>query len=166
MLLNCGVGEDSWESPGLQGDPTSPSYRGWDGWMASLTQRTWVWSSSRSWWWTEKPGMLWGPKESDTTEQPNWTEQPCNGFPRLLESKFLNMAKDALHDLTPSVPNSSHTSFSSATPVPCKRVLFYFSDLLSFLLSQDLGNYFIAILKYESHDSIFLIRELEYSIVG
>ena len=23
--LNCGVGEDSWESPGLQGDPTSPS---------------------------------------------------------------------------------------------------------------------------------------------
>ena len=23
MLLNCGVGEDSSESPGLQGDPTS-----------------------------------------------------------------------------------------------------------------------------------------------
>ena len=25
MLLNCGIGEDSWESLGLQGDPTSPS---------------------------------------------------------------------------------------------------------------------------------------------
>ena len=25
MLLNYGVGEDCWESPGLQGDPTSPS---------------------------------------------------------------------------------------------------------------------------------------------
>ena len=25
MLWNCGVGEDSWESLGLQGDPTSPS---------------------------------------------------------------------------------------------------------------------------------------------
>ena len=25
MLLNCGVGEDSWESVGLQGVPTSPS---------------------------------------------------------------------------------------------------------------------------------------------
>ena len=25
VLLNCGVGEDSWESFGLQGDPTSPS---------------------------------------------------------------------------------------------------------------------------------------------
>ena len=24
MLLNCGIGEDSWESLGLQGDPTSP----------------------------------------------------------------------------------------------------------------------------------------------
>ena len=27
MLLNCGVREDSWESLGLQGDPTSPSWR-------------------------------------------------------------------------------------------------------------------------------------------
>ena len=26
MLLNCGVGEDSWESLGLQGDPASPSW--------------------------------------------------------------------------------------------------------------------------------------------
>ena len=25
MLLNCGVGGDSWESLGLQGDPTRPS---------------------------------------------------------------------------------------------------------------------------------------------
>ena len=27
MLLNCGIGEDSWESLGLQGDPTSPFWR-------------------------------------------------------------------------------------------------------------------------------------------
>ena len=26
--------------------------RGWDGWMASPTQWTWVWVNSRSWWWT------------------------------------------------------------------------------------------------------------------
>ena len=32
--------------------------KGWDGWMASLTQCTWVWASSGSWWWTGKPGML------------------------------------------------------------------------------------------------------------
>ena len=103
MLLNYGVGEDSSESLGLQGDPTSPSWRrsvpgvhwkdwcwswhsntlatwceelthwkrpwcwerlkargegdsiGWDGWMASLTQWTWV---SRNWGWTGRPGVL------------------------------------------------------------------------------------------------------------
>ena len=48
--------------------------RGWDGWMASLTQWIWVWASSGSWWWT---GNLvccnpWGHKESDMTEQLNW----------------------------------------------------------------------------------------------
>ena len=32
--------------------------RGWDCWMASPTQWTWVWVSSRSWWRTGKPGML------------------------------------------------------------------------------------------------------------
>ena len=32
--------------------------RGWDGWMASLPQWTWVWASSRSWWWTRKPAVL------------------------------------------------------------------------------------------------------------
>ena len=106
MFLNCGVGEDSWESLGLQGDPTSPFWRRstlgihwkdwcwswnsntlatwceelthwkrpwfwerlkargegddrvWDGWMASLTQWTWVWVNSRSWWCTGRPGVL------------------------------------------------------------------------------------------------------------
>ena len=35
--------------------------RGWQrmrGLMASPTQSTWVWVSSRSWWWTERPGVL------------------------------------------------------------------------------------------------------------
>ena len=31
---------------------------GWDCWMASLTQLTWVWVSSRCQWWTWKPGIL------------------------------------------------------------------------------------------------------------
>ena len=106
MLLNCGVGEDSWESLRLQGGSTSESLkksvpnihwkdwcwswnsntlatwckelshlkrpwcwerlraggegddRGWDGWMASPTQWTWVWVNSGSWWWTGRPGVL------------------------------------------------------------------------------------------------------------
>ena len=32
--------------------------RGWDGWMASLTQWTWVWASFGSWWWTRRSGVL------------------------------------------------------------------------------------------------------------
>ena len=27
-------------------------------WMASPTQWTWVWASSRRWWWTREPGVL------------------------------------------------------------------------------------------------------------
>ena len=33
-------------------------YRGWDGWMASLTQWAWVWASSGRWWRTGEPGVL------------------------------------------------------------------------------------------------------------
>ena len=32
--------------------------RGWDGWMASPTQWTWVWVNSGSLWWTGRPGVL------------------------------------------------------------------------------------------------------------
>ena len=50
---------------------------GWDGWMASLTQRTWVWVRSGSWWWTGRPGVCssWGHNESDTTE---WLKRLLN----------------------------------------------------------------------------------------
>ena len=32
--------------------------RGWDGWTASLTRRTWVWVNSKRWQWTGRPGVL------------------------------------------------------------------------------------------------------------
>ena len=32
--------------------------QGWDGWMASPAQWTWIWVSSGSWWWTGRPGVL------------------------------------------------------------------------------------------------------------
>ena len=123
MLLNCGVGEDSWESLALQGDPTSPFWRGsalgflwrewcwswnsstlatsceelthwqrlwcweglgaggegddrgWDGWMASPTQWTWVWVKSGSWCWTGRPGMLQFMGSQNRTQLSDWTEQ-------------------------------------------------------------------------------------------
>ena len=45
-----------WErlNTGANGDD-----RGWDGWIASPTQRPWVWVNSGSWWWTVRPGVLW-----------------------------------------------------------------------------------------------------------
>ena len=57
--------------------------RGWDGWMASLTQWTWVWVNSGSWWWTGRPGVLqsMGRKESGMTEWLNWTELDSSKIP-------------------------------------------------------------------------------------
>ena len=50
--------------------------RGWDGWMASPTQWTWVWVDSRSWWWTGRPGVLWfmGSQRVGHDWVTNWTE--------------------------------------------------------------------------------------------
>ena len=46
--------------------------RGWDDWMASLTQWTWFWVNSGSWWWTGRPGMLPGVAKSNWTTELNW----------------------------------------------------------------------------------------------
>ena len=59
--------------------------RGWDGWMASPTQRAWVRVNSGSWWWTGRPGVLqsmgswrvghnWA---TELTEQLSWKNQLC-----------------------------------------------------------------------------------------
>ena len=44
-----------WEGLGAGGEGDN---RGWDGWMASPTQWTWLWVNSRSWWWTGSPAVL------------------------------------------------------------------------------------------------------------
>ena len=84
MLLNCGVGEGSWESLGLQGDPTSPFWRRsvlgvhWKDWC-------WSWNSNplatlceeltylkRSWCWKRlKEG-----REGDDREWDGWMASP------------------------------------------------------------------------------------------
>ena len=58
--------------------------RGWDGWVASPTQWTWVWVNSGSWWWTGRPGVLQS-MESQRVRR-NWTElnplqSSCLGIP-------------------------------------------------------------------------------------
>ena len=56
--------------------------RGWDSWMASPTQWTWVWVDSRSWWWTWSLvcWIPWAWKESDMTERLNRIELKCITF--------------------------------------------------------------------------------------
>ena len=51
------IGKDPkcWERLKVGGEGDN---RGWDGWMASLTQSTWVWARSGYLWWTGKPGVL------------------------------------------------------------------------------------------------------------
>ena len=66
-----------WEGLGAGGEEGN---RGWDGWMASPTRRTWVWANPRV---GDGQGGLeccdsWGHKESDTTEQLNWTDSNNN----------------------------------------------------------------------------------------
>ena len=65
-----------WERLKAGGDEDD---RGWDGWMASLTQWTWVWVNSRSWWWTGRHGMLQSMGLQrvghDWVTELNWTER-------------------------------------------------------------------------------------------
>ena len=51
MVLNCGVGEDSWESLGLQGDPTSPSQRKS---TLNIHWKDWCWISNTLTTWCEE----------------------------------------------------------------------------------------------------------------
>ena len=63
-----------WEGLGAGGEGDD---RGWDGWMASLTRRPWVWVNSGSWCWTGRPGVLWfmgsqGVRHDWVTEVTDW----------------------------------------------------------------------------------------------
>ena len=59
-----------WLKAGGEGDD-----RGWGGWMESVTQWTWVWVSSGSWWWTGKTGVLQSMGVTkNRTWLSNWTE--------------------------------------------------------------------------------------------
>ena len=60
-----------WEGLGTGGEGND---RGWDGWMASPTQWTWVWVNSGSWWWTGRPSVLRFMGSQSRTWLSNWTE--------------------------------------------------------------------------------------------
>ena len=75
MLLNCGVGEDSWESLEKQRDPTSPSYRKsvlniyWKDWVEAEIPILWP-PDVKSWLLRKDPDVRkdWRQEEKGTTE--------------------------------------------------------------------------------------------------
>ena len=75
MLLNCGVGEDSWESFGLQGNQTSPP-KGDQSWVFigrtdAETETPIIWPPDSKNWLTGKDhdaGKDWRQEEKGTTE--------------------------------------------------------------------------------------------------
>ena len=72
--------------------------REWDGWMASPTWRTWIWVNSRSWWWTERPGMMQSRGSQrvghDWATELNWLRQ--HRF-SILDKTTLNILNSMFH---------------------------------------------------------------------
>ena len=68
---------------------------GWDDWMASLTQWTWVWVNSGSWWWTGRPGVLQFIGSQRVGH--NWvTELNWTSFPSVSTSQFSSLRLESL----------------------------------------------------------------------
>ena len=57
--------------------------RGWDGWIASLTQWTWVWANCRREWRRLVCYSLWGCKELDVTERLDNNNLPTRNVVRI-----------------------------------------------------------------------------------
>ena len=67
--------------------------RGWDGWIASLTQWTWVWVSPRNWWWTGKPGLLQSMGLQRVRHDSDWTELNFKSYMNSWAPPKLNMCE-------------------------------------------------------------------------
>ena len=68
-------GTPSWTHPdaGKDREGEEEGDRGWDGWMASSTQWTWVWVNSRKRWRTGKPAVLPSMGSQSRARVSHWT---------------------------------------------------------------------------------------------
>ena len=71
--------------------------------MASLTQWTWVWVDSRSWWWTGRPGILWFMGSwrvgHDWVTELNWTDVNLDHLIKVVSVKFCHCKISTFHTL-------------------------------------------------------------------
>ena len=63
--------------------------RGRHCWIASLTQWTWVWVNSGTWWWTGRPVVLQSMGSQSRTGLSNWTELNSCLIPRAIQKMFI-----------------------------------------------------------------------------
>ena len=106
--------------------------RGWDSWMASPTQWTWVWVTSGNCWSTGKPGP-WGRKELDMTEHLNWTEKCSSPFSSGW-SQLQSFWEGDMH-----APSAERTELLSALTWPCLHVSLLYTLIHSILCYQGLA---------------------------
>ena len=88
-VKNWLTGEKSWCWKRLKAGGEGEN-RGWDGWMASPTQWTWVWANSGSWWRTGSPGV----PESIVSLRMDMTEQ-LNNSNKYLTSDSTKIGNEA-----------------------------------------------------------------------
>ena len=83
------IRKDSWFWERLKAGGEGDN-RGWDGWMASPTQWTWIWVNSWSWWWTGRPGLL--QSMGLQRVRHNWATElnhtPCHSCSREIDHLF------------------------------------------------------------------------------
>ena len=83
--------------------------QGWDSWMASPTQWTWVWASSGSCWRTGRPGML-HDYNCEVVVSPLEGIQANLGshFPGILQRRFKQQREDQATDIMANIRSNSH----------------------------------------------------------
>ena len=98
--------------------------RGWDGWMASLTRWTWVWTSSSSWWWTGKPSELQFMGSQSWKRLRDWTElKELDTAERLTLSQPINNAVIVSGEQQRDSAIHTHGSLLPHSPPGCHMTL-------------------------------------------
>ena len=150
MLMNCGVGEDSWESLVQQGDQTSQSWRKS---TLNIHRKDWCWSSNTLDTWCEEPapwkdpdaGKDWGQEEKEMTE-----DEMVGWHHRLNELEF----EQALWD------GEGQWSLGSYSPWGCK------ADMIDQLNNNNLNWWVQNFTLQEEKPDVLSTEELSIGMIN